>query len=322
MKYLDRYLEDVKYHLYGKDKNDIIKELKSDILNRLEDNYTEDDLIKVLEDLGAPWEVASSYNYDNDGLTITKENFNNYIKILKLLFVIGFITSAVTAGTVFYDYQRFTFSIDAVKILTYIITTLHQTFNFMVFSIGILTIIFYFIEKHDKKEPKKNKLGNYIAPLSNAKEYTSTKWTIKNLKSKRYNLADYIGGTIAIVFWTVLFLVFLDRQVWPIEYQFFKSEYFIAFAFLVLLSIILEILVNSYRFFKGEKTLMYVALNLFRNAYVIFSSAYILIYKEMFYIPSAISDVPQEIFILVFVINIIIALSSIYMSIYRYIKLK
>ncbi len=324
MKYLDRYLEDVKYHLYGKDKNDIIKELKSDILNRLDDNHNEEDLIKVLEDLGAPWEVASSYNFDNEGLTITKENFNNYIKLLKLLFIIGLITSSVAALDNFVDYSRFSLSFDFASVLTFILEMFFNTFNFTVTSIGILTIIFYFIEKYDKQAKEYNK---YIFPFLNSstKVTKENKWSIKNLKSKRYNLVDYVAESLCIIFFTGIFLVFLDRQIWPVEYQFFHIEYLNLFIGLVILSIIIELVVYSYRFFIGENTLIYVVLNFIRNCYGIWASAYIILYKEMFYLPEVVietSTLNNNVFYLVFLINVIIAISSISMSIYRYIKLK
>ncbi len=324
MKYLDRYLEDVKYHLYGKDKNDIIKELKSDILNRLDENYTEEDLIAVLEDLGAPWEVASSYNYDNNGLTITKENFNNYLKLLKLLFVIGLIVSCVAALDNFIDFNRFTLSFEIASVFTFIFDMLINTFNFTVISIGILTIIFYYIEKYDKEAKEYNK---YIFPFLNpdTKVTKENKWSIKNLKSKRYNLIDYVAESICLIFFTGIFLVFLDRQIWPTEYQFFHVEYLNTFMGLIVLSIIIELVVNSYRFFVGENNLIYVILNILRNCYGIWASAFILLYQKMFYLPEVVietSTLNNNIFYLVFFINVIIAISSISMSIYRYIKLK
>ncbi len=322
MKYLDRYLEDVKYHLYGKDKNDIIKELKSDILNRLGDNYKEDDLIKVLEDLGAPWEVASSYNYDNEGLSITKENFNNYVKLLKLLFIIGLIVSAVAALDNFIDYTRFTLTFDYSSILTFIFDMIINTFNFTVTSIGILTIIFYFIEKYDNQAAEYNK---YIFPFLNPKPTKENTWSIKTLKSKRYNLIDYIGGSVSIVFFTGMFLVFLDRQIWPTEYQFFHAEYLNTFMGLVMFSVILELISYSIRFFIVEQKLIYVLLNIVRNCYGVWASAYILLFQKMFYMPEVVTEVSavnDNVFVLIFFINLIIAISSVSMSIYRYIKLK
>ncbi len=321
MKYLDRYLEDVKYHLYGKDKHDIIKELKSDILNRLDDNYTEDDLIKVLEDLGAPWEVASSYNYDNEGLTITKENFNNYLKLIKLLFIIGLITSGIVALDNFIDYSRYALKIDFSSVIAFTFSTLIHTFQFTVFSIGILTIIFYFIEKNDT--PVKD-YTKYFG-INNYKTTKENTWSIKNLKSKRYNLVDYIGGSLSLIFFSSIFLVFLDRQIWPEEYQFFHTEYLNSFIGLVVISIMIELVVYSYRFFIGEHTLIYVILNFLRNCYGLWASAYVILYKKMFYLPEIVTEtstLTDSVFYLVFVISLITAISSISMSIYRYNKLK
>lgn len=308
MKYLDRYLQDVRYNLYGKDKNDIIKELKADILNRLDENYSEDDLKAVLEELGSPTEVARVYNFGVDGLTITGSNFNNYIKLVQLMFFIGLITSFTLVCI-----NNFTnsISIDLISFLAIIFEFARTTFMITIYSIGILTIIFYFIERQDNKNIQQG-----------IEKGLKTEWSIKDLKSKRYSLADYVGSTIVVIFWSVIFLVFLDREIWQEEFRFFHHEYFTTFAFLIFIGIFFEIIVNSYRYFIGEQKFMYVALNIFQNAFVIFSSAYILIYKKMFYIPQAITDIDDNIFTIIFIINVIIAISSIVMSITRYIKLR
>ncbi len=318
MKYLDRYLEDVKHYLYDKDKNDIIKELKSDIQNKLRDGYTEKELVEVLEELGSPIEVATSYNFENKGFSITNQNFNNYVKLIKLMFIVCLIASAVASFDIFIDYSRFKFLIDIESVVAFTISLIFNTLTFTVFSIGLLTIIFYLIEKYDTSGEYSKHIFSAINPKSNVDK----NWTVKQLKAKRFNLIDYICGSLATIFWSGVFIVFLNNQFLPLEYQFFHIEYLSVFTLLIIISVVIELAVFSYRFFVGEHTFTFVVLNILKNCYGILASAYILLYKKMFYMPEIVTQISNDIFYFIFFISVIIAIASIVASIYRYIKLK
>lgn len=316
MNYLERYLEDVRYHLYGKDKNDIIKELKSDILNKLGDDYSDDDLIRVLEELGSPSKVADTYNFNGAGLSITGENFNIYVKLVKLMFTIGLIVATTSIiGTIFEQWQSVTFIELILKIIGKFIAIV---INFTMVSIGIITTSFYFIQKYENDDNATN-----IKQIFNNKSKTNGTWTIKDLKVKRYTLLDFLAGTSSIIFITVLFLVYLFTNSIPSEFIFFYSEYTDTIATILILSVIFEITQNAFRYFKGEKKVGYVILNLIRNIYLIFTSWYILIYKQMFFVPQIIqNDTNDSIFIYFFILNVVIGICSIAITLYRYIKYK
>lgn len=319
MNYLDRYLEDVKYNLYGKDKNDIIKELRADILSKLGDDYTDEDLIKVLEELGSPAKVAGTYNFDSDGLIITGTNFNAYVKLIQLMAMISCIVATVAVvGTILGEWAN----ASAIELILKVVGTfIGSAVNVMIISIGVLTIIFYFIERYDNGNGTRD--FEHIVEMVNNNYQTTSPWTIKDLKVKRYTLLDFVAGTIAMIVFPLMFLVCLEQQAIPDEFIFFHSEYIKSISIIVAISIGLEIVLNAFRYFAGEKKLGYVLLNVFKNLFSIFASWYILIDKQMFFMPKIVEDtVDNNVFTFIFVLNLAIALSSIVLAIYRYIKLK
>lgn len=305
MKYLDKYLQEVRYNLYCKDKDDVIKELKSDILNKLGESYTEKDLILVLEEMGSPKRFARRYNFDDEGLTITNENFNNYIRLIKLLFAIGFIIFVVIGILEVLFYNE--------SIITMLFTVIHQSFLFTVFSIGILTIIFYFIEKNSGKFKNNTSEENLYG-----------KWNIKELNSKDYSTMGFVIDTVVVVFFSLIFLAFLKNQLLPQEYEFFHTEFINEFSVIIIISLVFEIARNLCKYIKGESSSLYVVFNFFDNAYLIFSSAYVLIYREMFYIPLVIKHNQPDSFLFskVFIVCLIIAVGSVIISLYKYLKLR
>ncbi|MFV0520087.1 MAG: hypothetical protein ACK5LY_07410 [Lachnospirales bacterium] len=311
MKNLDIYLEEVKYYLINKDKNDILKEIRMNILNKLGDDYTEKQLIEILEELGEPSVFANQYN-KNNGIYITEKNYINFVNILKILVIIGVIVSCINSIDFLWDYERIRFDINRFSVFLAILAILRNIIMFTIFSIGVLTTVFYFIEK--------NNVNNEI--LSEANNEVDQIWTVKNLKGKRYSFQDYVISTISVVFWSLAFIFIINRAT-PSEYQFFKKEYLFLFIIIILVSVLMEIIKNSYKCFVGENKVFYVILNIVCNIYAIFSSAFVLLYKKMFYIPTIIqNDIGNEVFYIIFFITIIICSFSIVFSIYRYIKLK
>lgn len=90
MKLIDRYVYAVTEHFQKDLREDIGKELRTNIEDMLPDNYTEKDVYKVLEELGSPFKLANEYNPSKKYL-IGPGFYDNYISVLKL--VIGICTS-------------------------------------------------------------------------------------------------------------------------------------------------------------------------------------------------------------------------------------
>lgn len=92
MKLIDRYVYAVTEHFQKDIKEDIGKELRTNIEDMLPENYTEKDVYQVLEELGSPFKLANEYNPSKKYL-IGPGYYDNYLSVLKL--VIGICTSVL-----------------------------------------------------------------------------------------------------------------------------------------------------------------------------------------------------------------------------------
>jgi hypothetical protein len=92
MKLIDRYVYAVTEHLQKDIREDVGKELRTNIEDMLPENYTEKDVYQVLEELGSPWKLANEYNPSKKYL-IGPGYYDNYLSVLKL--VIGICTSVL-----------------------------------------------------------------------------------------------------------------------------------------------------------------------------------------------------------------------------------
>ncbi|HHU71561.1 MAG TPA: hypothetical protein GXZ21_05945 [Clostridiales bacterium] len=84
MKLIDRYIYAVTSYLPEEAREDVGKELKSNIEEMLPDNPSEDEVYKVLVELGNPWELASEYNTKKRYL-IGPSYYDSYIYVLKMV---------------------------------------------------------------------------------------------------------------------------------------------------------------------------------------------------------------------------------------------
>lgn len=85
---IDCYVYDVVRRLPEKDREEVKKELTSDLLDMLPEHYTENDVATVLQSLGSPSKMAEQYRSAPRYL-ISPANFDNYIMVLKLAAGVG-----------------------------------------------------------------------------------------------------------------------------------------------------------------------------------------------------------------------------------------
>lgn len=90
MKLIDRYVYAVTQRLPENSREDVSKELRANIYDMLPENPSENDVRKVLEELGNPIKLADEYNTTKRYL-IGPSLYDNYISILKL--VLGIVIS-------------------------------------------------------------------------------------------------------------------------------------------------------------------------------------------------------------------------------------
>lgn len=98
MELIDRYVYAVTEQLPEDMKEDVSKELRSNIEDMLPEDYTVEDVKAALEQLGNPWKIAEEYQPKQRYL-IGPALYSQYIKLLKL--VVGIVMTIVAAITAF-----------------------------------------------------------------------------------------------------------------------------------------------------------------------------------------------------------------------------
>lgn len=97
MELIERYIATVSGYLPEKMRADVEKELKSNILDMLSDEPTDEEIIGVLESLGNPSDLAMEY-YPSKRYLIGPMLFPRYLYVLKLVLSIVAISFMVIVG--------------------------------------------------------------------------------------------------------------------------------------------------------------------------------------------------------------------------------
>lgn len=153
MELIDRYVQAVGRHIWNKQRADIEQELKSILLDMLDERRqgqeaTRDEIVSLLKEYGTPAQVAATYNENN--YVVGPELFELYIMVLKI------VALAVGIGlTVAYGVDLIAHS-DQVRQIWPVLAIIPQFASAMIYAVGIVTLIFfmlqYFLKKEDLKE--------------------------------------------------------------------------------------------------------------------------------------------------------------------------
>ncbi len=157
MELIERYLYAVGKKLPLKQKDDILKELRSIIMDNLDDltngnEPSEEDVTKVLKDRGSPNEVAKSYRTGPSWI-VGPKYYDLYMLILKILL-------AVTAGGYLLSLIISAFSMSGgyINIIVKIFVEFFGIIPGLLTTVGTVTLIFFIIERA-VKEPIDIDLG-------------------------------------------------------------------------------------------------------------------------------------------------------------------
>ncbi len=150
MELVEKYLYAVGRKLPMKQKNDIIKELRSIIMDNLDDitkgsELTESQIAKVLVDMGSPSEVAKRYRTGPSWL-IGPRYYDLYMMIMKIVLAVtfgGYMIAVIVS--------MFTQSQSFGQILWSFATQLFGIIPGLFTSVGIVTVIFAIIERAVEK---------------------------------------------------------------------------------------------------------------------------------------------------------------------------
>jgi hypothetical protein len=185
MNLIEIYIAQVIKYLPPGEREDVKKELYSNILSMLPDDYTAEDIEKALDELGDPVHLADEYRNKKRYL-IGPKYYHSYIKVLKLLIP---IIAGISILGFFLDYIFTNQTLSVVELITGSIISIFQA------AVGVfaaITIVFAVVEYHAIAEPVKKR-----------------KWTVQDLKSPIYTAKPIpkSEGIAAIVFSVLFFMI-------------------------------------------------------------------------------------------------------------------
>ncbi len=147
MKWIDLYLEEVRHHLPSQNREDIVREIRSTLLDMVEDHNPNpgqppsEELVKdVLKDFGSPRKIAREYG--SHQYLIGPRMYPVYIQVLKIVLIIvlamnvlGLLITVVNPPNL------------AGGILITVLELVGGLFTSMFTAFGIVTLSFALIEK-------------------------------------------------------------------------------------------------------------------------------------------------------------------------------
>ena len=198
MKLIDIYIQEVTRRLPDKIRTDIDLELRSTIEDMLPENFGEDDVKEVLNQLGNPVVLANGYK-DQPMYLIGPRYFDVYISLIKMILPIAVGIALIAFITEFFIGYN-----GEGEIINVILAVIGKGIGTII-EVGIqfffwVTLIFALIERFDKeKDPQ---------PLTASLE----KWTADNLKNIAYipkrkaiSKLEVFGGLIWTAIWATLY---------------------------------------------------------------------------------------------------------------------
>lgn len=198
MKLIDIYIQEVTRRLPDKIRTDIDLELRSTIEDMLPENFGEDDVKEVLNQLGNPVVLANGYK-DQPMYLIGPRYFDVYISLIKMILPIAVGIALIAFITEFFIGYN-----GEGEIINVILAVIGKGIGTII-EVGIqfffwVTLIFALIERFDKeKDPQ---------PLTTSLE----KWTADNLKNIAYipkrkaiSKLEVFGGLIWTAIWATLY---------------------------------------------------------------------------------------------------------------------
>ena len=255
MKLIEVYIQEVTRRIPEKNREDIALELRSTIEDMLPGDYSEEDVMSVLEKLGSPVLLANGYR-DQPMHLIGPRYFDGYITLLKMFLPIAGVISMISiAATYMFNYSgeeaiiNMVISIIGEGIGTFLEVGLHVFFW--------LTLVFAIIERTDKEKGTE--------PLTTSLK----KWTPDDLKNITYipkkrtiSRLEVFGSLFWTAIWATLYF-YANQLVGVYENKgeglafvtpVFNQEVLISYWPLVLISIGMEMILALYKFIKGQWT--------------------------------------------------------------------
>lgn len=255
MRLIEVYIQEVTRRLPERMRTDIALELRSTIEDMLPDNYREEDVKRVLNQLGNPAVLANGYK-DQPMHLIGPRYFDLYVSLLKMIVPIAIVISLISIIA-----QNFIGYSGEESILNVVITIIVKGIGSII-EVGIqvffwLTLTFAIIERVDKdKDPQ---------PVTSSME----KWTADDLKNISYipkrkaiSKFEVFGSLMWTAIWATLYF-YASQLVGVYEgdgdrFEFvipaLNQEVLLSYRPIIVMIIVFEIALSLYKLLKEQWT--------------------------------------------------------------------
>lgn len=310
---IEKYLTVVRRNLFIKDKDEIIEDLREDIFEKLNGDFSKNNVKNVLESMGNPELLAIKY-YTSNKYLIGPQIYDLYLYMTKIALEIGtlvfFILQIVLATIKAYESNINISSLIANAFGSYIA---------LIFQIFVwVTLIFAVFERALTIDVIKDNL------------HKATDWNISRLKNvsieNNIDRAECITTIVGMPILYVSLVYFRDFTITinDISYHILKQDIMSKTLFLAGICIILGISVQVMLLVKSKWTNSLIIYNLIVELIGIYISYYLIVEQKLFnflQIPHF-AQMSDGIYFWTNVTVVVIAIYTICVSIYKIIKNK
>jgi len=283
MELIEKYIHEVTRRLPETSRQDIALELESTIYDMLPEEYTEQDIYTVLENMGSPSLLASKYT-DKPMHIIGPKYYDLYISLFKLILpivlifslisiVLGKIADPIADGAIL----EMLITIFSESIWTIIIVFIHTFFW--------LTFIFVILERTDGTKDQR------------PRSLTLKPWTPEDLKSipyvpKKKSISIYQAYTSIFfsIIWGVIYFyanhvvgIYENaEQGFHMVTPVFQQEVLMVFWPLIILLIAAEIALSIYKLIQKQWTLLLASLSTVKEVVAVIIFVFIFMHENIF----------------------------------------
>lgn len=240
---IERYVYDVMRRLPEESRSEMEKELTANIEDMLRDNHSEENIEKVLLELGEPRLLATKYR-TKERYLISPAYFDDYIRVLKIVAII-FVSISLVFGSI--DLALNLNVETPWQMIGQVFSKLFgDSFNSLLMAFAWVTVIFFIIERAEEKSDfRKWKLTN-----------------LPELPQKTNPKINRTGAVVGLIIETIFAMIFIlllinyldvlgiyegSTMVAPM----FTNEVVEAFIPVLIISVILSIIVSALKALYG-----------------------------------------------------------------------
>jgi len=155
MNYVDRYIYSVVKYLPEKDRAEVSEELRANIIDMLGNDNSEENIVRILEEMGSPFKLALSY-MGTEHYIIGPKVYHLYLEVLKIValaaVIIGIITFTLELITEAKDITSVGGIASLGEIIRIIVSGFTTILSVLVGLTFWVTVIFVIIERTDSTD--------------------------------------------------------------------------------------------------------------------------------------------------------------------------